>query len=196
MSEKRAVIIMYPDTRTTGEGVLADNGAHLHYLPYTFAKTMKKILGCYIRQGNELIGIVYADTTSQALSHLYPLELFSRNISVESTFSNWTHEAHPQQLRAVVEQINFPLRVEFIVGGFHANDCVATMAGVLRACGYRSQIDLRLTEKVVFLLTSHYARKFTNCALYSKADKRESYESDRLAWEALKEDTNRRIVRY
>lgn len=157
-SKVGAVVIMYPDMRTTGGG-LRDIDELTGTFEGEFRETSGKILTRYKREGIPITGIVYSDTSPEYISTLYPQELFDTFISVEVPFLKWEGDKHKRYLRKVVE--NIPRHEgKIVVGGYHAFDCVVTMAQVLELSGQKAEPNLLLTDQLGELLLHHRARRF------------------------------------
>lgn len=184
----RAVIIMFPDARTTDGVTPALTREFPDTLPGQFFSTTQKILGRYKHEGYTVLCTVYDDTASETASGLYNLQLFDQLIPSGSTFAKWNREDYLSKLPTIIDAFNLVPQASVVVGGYHAEDCVVEMTGALRRLGYRSSIDLRLTNELPFLLTSHRARTY----LGSQAPL-SVRSQDRLIWEAKKHDVEKLV---
>lgn len=174
----KAVIIMYPDCRTTGDfrdpALLAIQNASK--LITEFKATTNKVLERYSDQRYSIIGITYQDTTEATFSMLYPKSQFDTLIPVSRPFRRWRREIHPSLLQELVPKLQLVREANIVVGGYHAFDCVAWMVRVLRQNGYQTKPDLLLTNELGELLIAHIIRKCLGIA-----DKEERH-ADRFLW--------------
>lgn len=175
----KAVIIMYPDCRTTGGLSEADNGRCVPegLLTEAYYRTVDKLLGRYIHRGFSVYGITYLDTDPDNFSSIYPNNRFDQFFPVSTEFNNWQRAHHLKLLNKVIDGIPLGAGSQVVVGGYHAYDCVASMVKVLLERKYSTSPDLRLTNLLGWLLVAHKIRNLTG-SLHLKEDR----EMERLYW--------------
>lgn len=186
----RAVVILFPDSRTT-DGVSLDTAeAFPDTLPGKFLSSTQRITGRYRQQGFTTFGVVYDDTTPELTSGLYDPSQFDYIIPTGITFADWTRDKYKLSLPNVIKALNLSPQASVIVGGYHAEDCVVEMASSLRRLRYSSNVDLRLTNELPFLLASHKARSLlgTDAPLSFR-------RQDRLIWEEKKKRVEELVQR-
>lgn len=125
-SINKAVLIMYPDIRTTrpAENLLIKE----NHFPSSFYQGVhekyEKTIQAYKRNGFKIIGVVYNDTLPDKFSPLYPQKEFDLLLPVATDIKNWKHSKHESLLAEVLEKINLSPKAKIILGGFHSEDCV------------------------------------------------------------------------
>lgn len=191
VSVAKAVVILFPDIRITGGKSWPQD--YVSILSQNFRDTTGKLLTRYQRLGFTTVGIIYRDTTSETFSYLYPQSKLKNIIRWEKTCSDWDNkdssdyqkfrQLYKSYMPKLLGELNLQNKAEVIVGGYHAKDCVATFAAYLRKEGFRTKVDLRLTDELSFLLISHLLRR-----MLPEEMRREHAKEDRLLWEYLKED--------
>lgn len=150
----KAVIIMYPDKRTTGGRVDSPKTSLMEY----FYDVISKQIARYKKKGFTIFGIVYQDTNPENFSILYPVQEFDKLVAIPRKIDEWKHEEHADLLNEAVGKLNLSETAETIVGGYHAFDCVVEMAKMLKKNNFNVQVNLLLTNELPFLLLSHRAR--------------------------------------
>ena len=183
----RAVIVLFPDIRTTGDFAKYQD-EYVPFLAQRFRDVSGLLLARYKRQGYRIFGLVYQDTDDANFSYLYPQESFDELIVWNQSFRDLAKKkdefrelyegSFPQFTRA----LNLENLGEIVIGGYHAEDCVSNYAGYLYSSGYKTRIDLRLTDMLPFLLISHHLRKGM-----PRGMRDEHTEEDRRIWEHKKQ---------
>ena len=179
----KAVVILFPDIRTTG-----GKSSHQDYvslLSQDFRDTTDRLLNRYQRLGFTTVGVVYRDTDSETFSYLYPQNQFQETIKwgdfgawgSNEKFTQFYENGLPEMLR----ELNLREQAEVVVGGYHAQDCVARFVAYLKREGFRAKVDLRLTDELPFLLISHRLRKELPLEM-----RKEHAQQDGLIWKQIK----------
>lgn len=189
----KAVVILFPDVRTTNEG----KNLHQDYRPILFQdfrNTTGRLLTRYQRLGFRTSGVVYDDTNSETFSYLYPQSEL-QNIIKWVTFGDWGNNEEFRQfyengLPDILKKLYLRDKAEVVVGGYHAEDCVAKFTAYLKKEGFRAKVDLKLTDKLPFLLISHRLKR-----MLPEEMRKEHAKKDRLLWKYLKEDEETIIER-
>lgn len=183
----KAVVILFPDIRTTG-----DKNSHQDYtsiLSQDFRDATDALLMRYQRLGFNTIGVVYRDTDSNTFSFLYPQSQLQNTIKWDKTFSDWSNnqdkfrQFYETGMKDIFKHINLKDKAEVVVGGYHAKDCVAKFTAFLRTKGFRATVDLKLTNELPFLLISRRLRKMLPVEM-----RRKHAKEDRFIWTLMKED--------
>lgn len=186
----KAVVILFPDVRTTSDDSLPQD--YVPILFQNFRDTTDRLLARYQRLGFRTSAVIYEDTNSETFSYLYPRNQF-QNIIRWKAFGNWGNDEKFRQfyesgLPVILKELNLREKAEVVVGGYHAKDCVAAFAGYLKKEGFRTKVDLRLTDELPFLLISHRLRR-----MLPKEMRKEHARVDRLTWEHLKQEEEKII---
>ena len=136
--------------------------------------------------------MVYHDTGDANFSYLYPRDKFDELIVWSKSFKDLAEEQNrfyelyidsfPQFTRA----LNLEDAGEVIVGVYHAGDCASNFAGYLGSNGYKTRVDLRLTDELPFLLISHHLRRGMPQQIV-----REHMREDQRLWELKKHAQDR-----
>ena len=180
-----ALVILFPDARTT---YLPSNEPELTKDPMvnTYRNTSIKLLERYRQQGYLTTAFIYADTSEEDYSYNYPPQSFSTVITSQLTFGSWTRKNYQDELLSLIPSYFQGTRL--VVGGYHADDCVATFTAAARNFGLAAKVDLRLTDKFTFLLISHEARKLVPKNLLD-----DHRREDRLIWRSFYVEVENKI---
>lgn len=175
---------MYPDCRTTGGKPIQNEGESPSLFSSQFRHTVGRMLKRYRHLGYQRLAVVFNDTTAKTFSPLYPFDEFDKLVSMGHNLGDWNRESHHGDLKELVNKFRFPQTSRFVVGGYHAKDCVVEMVKVLREIGYEAHPNLLLTNILgEFLLMSHYARK-----LFGQMHTKEDRVWDRMIYETIRAD--------
>src|SRR5258708_7574934 len=169
----KAVIIMYPDCRTTGGNPGRDNGRipSDRLLSSGFFKNADRLLGRYQDQCYQVYGVVYKNTQPENFSPLYPYSRFDELIPLKVDLKHWKRERHRELLEEMLLKLPIVPEAKTIVGGYHTFDCVALMARILSDKGFAVSADLRLTTELGrFLLIAHKVKQMMG-QMHGKEDR-------------------------
>ncbi len=155
-TNSNVVVIMFPDSRTTGDTSNSDTHKAVSEL-------FPKLISRYKRKGFVVIGVVYRDTTPENLSSLFDFSQFNQIIAIKSNLFEFNNKTNDDQFAVDEEVVNYMnLKMgggNIVVGGFHDSHCVLTMAKVLKSKGFNTSIDFLLTNASRKLILKHRDRK-------------------------------------
>lgn len=182
-SAPKILFIVFPDNRTTGGYTLAtlpqERGAF--YLEEKFRATTIKLIDRYKRNGYRVLGLLYSDSTPETFSIYYPVEDFDALVKTTVSINEWTPKKYKKELPKIIESFNLDPDSNIVIGGYHADDCVAKAAAAFIKKGFTVCVDLKLTNHLAFLLASHTAR-----AMLPGWSRDETAQDDYLHWQNLK----------
>ena len=177
------VVIMYPDVRTTG-GFRMTTDEIKSTLEGNFHSAVQRLLKRYKRNGAQITGIVYQDTSPDNFSPLFPREGFDSLVSVPVNFADWHRVDHSDLLESIYKKLG--ISGNTVVGGYHAFDCVAKMIQVLENKGHKVKPNLLLTNELGELLVAHKVRSILGAG-YSETDRRNDIDN----WNCKYQEFNR-----
>lgn len=177
----QAVVVMFPDVRTADGVTRKFTTTFPDTLPGEFLSKTQSILKRYKQQGYAIFGSVYDDTEPEHFSGLYDYYSFDSILPIGHTYDQWTHERYQSVISKIIDDLHLLPQATVVVGGYHAEDCVAEMAAALRRLGHASSVDLRLTDELPFLLIGHRGRK-----ILGSSAPLSSREGDLIIWEDKK----------
>lgn len=177
----KLVFIVFPDARTTG-GPTRDRRTEigLLVLEEKFLEASTKIIEKYKKQGFKVVSLLYSDSNEKNSSHLFPQNLFDGSVHLKKPFAKWQRDEYQDELPEIISNLGLSNDAQVIVGGFHATDCLSAAAGAFRNAGFNTKADIRLSDKLPFLLISHIERKM----IYDP----ESQKYNLAIWETYKDD--------
>ncbi|MCL5409417.1 MAG: hypothetical protein M1607_00980 [Patescibacteria group bacterium] len=153
------VLIMYPDNRTTGKTTFKEISIPPSLLAIQFRQTTERLLTRYHRHGFQVVRIVFDDFNGNYDSYLYPVSAFDQTLKIGIGLSEWTRDRHHDLLQGLVSMLSYPQTSRFVIGGFHANDCVVEMTRSLRQFNYQADPDILLTDILKQYIVEHKLRR-------------------------------------
>ncbi len=156
---EKSVIIMYPDSRTTGGQYITPENID-GTLEAIFLYTVNKMLSKYSRQGYDIKGIIYQDTFPNNFSPIYPISQFDQLIPLPVSALEWKSNKHKEYLEAIYEILQIKEKSTVVVGGYHSSDCVQVMTSFLRDKKHAAKPNLLLTNALGEVILEHEIRKY------------------------------------
>lgn len=182
-SAPKILFIVFPDNRITGGYSLATLPQEIGalYFEEKFRAITIKLINRYKRNGYKVFGLLYSDSTPETFSMYYPVEDFDSLVKATASVDGWTPKKYKKELPGIIESFNLDPDSNVVIGGYHAEDCVAKAAAAFIKKGFKTSIDLKLTNHLTFLLVSHRAR-----AMLPGWSRNETAQDDYLHWQVLK----------
>jgi hypothetical protein len=183
----QALVIMYPDHRTTGGYPLLPGEQPESILTGAYHDFASRYIQRFKREGFSVFAVEFQDSTELTRVQIYPYDQFDTIVPVDVPYRKWSQDIHEELLESVIDRMNLAERARVVVGGYHATDCVPTMINVLKGKYFRAEANLLLTNMIGPHFVSRELLKLMSPDQRSDERRimRENWETDKREFERL-----------